>query len=276
MKMMNPALIVAAACAALLTVVHTAGAAQLYYESFTEDSLPTGFLGTTPDNGGDWVASQNTPNDQIVAGSLDATGTLALPTAGGKVQFNQDDNTRGTSVLTGGGVGADNTTVYASFLIDLAGSAASFTGLEFRIGSGNTNAGRPVRIGAYSNDFIVGTDGGSGSVSFSESDASDIAHFIVLQFNFVAGDDTVDVFIDPTLAALQANTSDGQLTDRDFAFDRIGLANFNNNPTFGFVDEIRIGTTLADVADVAVIPEPASLGLLGFGGLVMLGRRRRA
>jgi hypothetical protein len=39
------------------------------------------------------------------------------------------------------------------------------------------------------------------------------------------------------------------------------------------LDEIRIGTTLADVIPV---PEPASLALLGLGGLLMLNRRRRA
>jgi len=37
------------------------------------------------------------------------------------------------------------------------------------------------------------------------------------------------------------------------------------------VDEIRIGTTLADVIPV---PEPASVALLGLGGLMLLRRRR--
>jgi hypothetical protein len=37
------------------------------------------------------------------------------------------------------------------------------------------------------------------------------------------------------------------------------------------VDEIRMGTSLTDVG---IIPEPASVALIGLGGLVMLARRR--
>jgi hypothetical protein len=37
------------------------------------------------------------------------------------------------------------------------------------------------------------------------------------------------------------------------------------------VDAIRIGDSYSDV----VVPEPASLALMGLGGLLMLRRRRR-
>jgi len=51
-------------------------------------------------------------------------------------------------------------------------------------------------------------------------------------------------------------------------FDTLNVAG-----TKFFVDEIRIGTTFSDVAPV---PEPGTLALLGSGGLLLLLRRRRA
>lgn len=48
---------------------------------------------------------------------------------------------------------------------------------------------------------------------------------------------------------------------------------YSNSGATGLIDEIQIGTTLADVTPV---PEPASLVLLGAGSLLALSRRRHA
>ncbi|MEJ6571008.1 MAG: PEP-CTERM sorting domain-containing protein [Akkermansiaceae bacterium] len=43
----------------------------------------------------------------------------------------------------------------------------------------------------------------------------------------------------------------------------------------GTVDEIRIGTTMADVTPFTAVPEPSSTALLGLGGIALLLRRRK-
>jgi hypothetical protein len=48
-----------------------------------------------------------------------------------------------------------------------------------------------------------------------------------------------------------------------------------SNPSHVALDEVRLGTTWADVTS-SVVPEPASLGLLALGGLGLLRRRRHA
>ncbi|MFP4144338.1 MAG: PEP-CTERM sorting domain-containing protein [Phycisphaeraceae bacterium] len=54
--------------------------------------------------------------------------------------------------------------------------------------------------------------------------------------------------------------------DEFWAYQDNAPANSSN-----YVDEFKAGTAFGDVA----VPEPASLGLLGLGGLMLLGRRRR-
>ena len=195
------------------------------------------------------------------------TGTVALSASGGKLDFDTSGGDRGESGLTSG-VGADGTTAYVSFLIDLSSGGSLFTGIEFRNGSSNNNAIRAIRVGFTGGSYAVETNTGSGSVALDSG-----LNFVVLKLNYVLGDDTVDVYVNPTLDDLNLGNFDGQLTGGNFAFDHIGLATFNSTAD-GFADEIRVGTELSDVA--AIIPTPAALpaGLLMLGLLVVRRRRK--
>ena len=57
---------------------------------------------------------------------------------------------------------------------------------------------------------------------------------------------------------------------RDMSFSTLHLANYTSSYAVNY-DEIRLGTTLADVS---AIPEPATLGLVAFFGTSVLFIRR--
>jgi len=81
--------------------------------------------------------------------------------------------------------------------------------------------------------------------------------------------DTIHVFVNPTVGAAEPLAT----IDAAFTGPSISHVGFYSSTRSSVPwDEIRIGQTFADVTPM--IPEPASLGLLGLGGLAMLRRRR--
>jgi hypothetical protein len=184
--------------------------------------------------------------------------------------------------------------------------------LFFQSGASTTNSGNELAsIGratanAEPNTSPADTWGlvyrGSGAFSKASSDsfttptnANSTADFILARVDHVNGlsnprNDTISVWINPRLdneALLGAPTmvylptdapTSGSDADRDFAFNFVRLFGGNINATvnnYGAiqVDEIKIGTDFNSVT-LAPLPEPASLALIGLGGLV-LGRRNR-
>lgn len=250
-------------------------AALVFYDSFTEGSTPLTLPGHTPDTGGaDWANAQNTTavgDTQISAGSLaDPTG-LALSATGGKLTAITDDDYRGFSSLSGGGLGADGTTVYVSALVDLAAGGSAATGIEFRRGATNATshgAARSFFIGSIGSTYAAQTQiaGASGSAALTPGQVN----FVVARFNFVAGNDSIDVWVNPADAADLAGPADGTISGADFSFNHVAFSNFNST-AFGSVDEVRIGTELSDVTS---IPEPSTV-LLGLSGSLLLLRLRR-
>jgi hypothetical protein len=73
------------------------------------------------------------------------------------------------------------------------------------------------------------------------------------------------------LIALKPGLSSRNWTGNKPNLDQSQFDLLNVSGTKFFVDEIRIATTFADVTP---IPEPATMSLLGLGGLALLGRRR--
>ena len=105
--------------------------------------------------------------------------------------------------------------------------------------------------------------------------ASTSTTFLVYRITFGTLNDTIDLFVNPTLGGALPAAPNATLTTADNtffpnAFNRIRVQSGDQAFT---VDELRIGQSFADVAPV---PEPsATLALLGAGALFM-GRRRRS
>ncbi len=109
------------------------------------------------------------------------------------------------------------------------------------------------------------------TVASGDGDLDSGLNFVVIGFHFGAGDtDTVDLYFNPSAADLAGGTTSATLNPGDYSLSNIKIANFISSG--GFIDEIRVGN---DLADVAVIPEPSSFALAAFGLLGLVGTRRR-
>jgi len=87
-------------------------------------------------------------------------------------------------------------------------------------------------------------------------------------------DDTVDLWADPTATsegALGTPTASVTANLLDGSGDQLSQFDFTGSNDY-LLDEFAIGETFADV----VIPEPASVVLVGLGGVLLLSRRRAA
>jgi len=114
---------------------------------------------------------------------------------------------------------------------------------------------------------------------------------------YVGATDQLDIFVDPVVGATTGNFSgvfdankydehthnhNGGFADTSFRIGQ-GSDNFNSNAIIGLIDEAAVFDTALGGAEldqlitsgpVSFVPEPASLVLMGLGGLALLRRRR--
>jgi hypothetical protein len=241
-----------------------ARAALLANDSF---EYPTGsFAGA---NGGFGFSSPWTVGSAftIAPGSLNAP---AFQGVGNQVNFSSSINsfiTMSRSLPTS--FGSPGTDVWISYLtqpITLSAFSAMDFGLSFGhsltvgILGGTSGAGPP------STTWGMDTVGGTGAVFSSVPVVYGQTTLLVVHATFQSGPDQIDLYINPgdTLPALPALSK----TDLDLGFSQIGFGTNHGNVNY---DELRIGTTFADVATV---PEPSALLLVGFPMLAFVLRRK--
>jgi len=145
---------------------------------------------------------------------------------------------------------------------------SEFTGLGTTLSLGINNGGGGVNEVDFDNNINIATDNGA-------------THLFVLRFDLTtaAGGDVVYGYLDPTDLVNEPGSPNALL----FGFD-FGLAQFGSMVQFvfpgdapnttGYLDELRFGTSYADVHPAA-IPEPATFSLLGLAGLAFVFRARR-
>jgi hypothetical protein len=282
---------------ALLTIFLSASIASAdltIYDGFNYDATGNPFLGTGPSTAagtfGNWVyQGNNTIEPRVTAGSLSYP---ALPeSVGNKVTL---DN--GSGSPTGADAArlyigtidqATTPTVYYSFIANFpTATATGGTGGAFLAGfDANTNAtyttfaGLFVRQDAVDTadvDLGISTSGSANKVFGATSYDTNTPLFVVGSFTF-QGLANLDVFVDPaaipgTEPLVHSATSSGVDASALTQISNFYLRGNAGQPQGIQIDELRIGTSWADVV---AIPEPASLGTIGLLAIGLLARRNR-
>lgn len=170
-------------------------------------------------------------------------------------------------------------------------SGSAFAGLSFDedLEVGNKPASSyshqlsELRILLTPSSLIVDMNGGNppaASGGETGSFSADTTHLILGQMIVAAGNDSLNVWIDPDVNAAGGAGGVGAAnftsTTVDFmdSVSRVGVPISWNGSSSPHVDAIRISDTNTAFVDVTgVVPEPGSLALLALGGLLVARRR---
>ena len=168
--------------------------------------------------------------------------------------------------------GQEGTTLYVSFLFRPETGYGYYGGVNL-----TDDIGRGIYVGksgavGYNNYGLEGPLGVIDSSSVPVTAGETV--FIVLKAQFLAGNDIYSIFINPALdGAESAAVPSAVKTNFDPANPLFGTTFQFNNYGYYTIDEIRVGTTYADVMPTAV-PEPTSLSLFAVGFAALAGRTR--
>ena len=274
-KRKKAALALAVVAMATLAFTGAAASAAMVATDLNAGGTDTGF-------DGGWVGSNNVfivdANDLTYANyAITQTGTTQKVYACNTSHADRMDSRNLAAAMSG--------EMWFSVLVNVP-TGANFAGLAFDSDLTTGGAERyshalsELRVLLTPSQLIVDLDGGalpSGTGSY----AADTTHLILGNMNVGAGNDTLSVWVDPDLTAVSGPgglpTADFTETTVDFtdSIVRIGVP-LSWGGTSPNVDAIRLSDTQTAFEDVTGVPEPATLGLLGLGGLAMLKRRRHA
>jgi hypothetical protein len=295
--------------AALLSIASPVSAALVRYEPFNYSNVGSTIEGQTTADGGTWVRAYtdaaNPPNSILVASGNLAMPSQINPAIGNSVELNGVGNGQNKALRLPFGTGAiaanSGGTMYYSFAlrVDELTGATNTTG-AFLAGLNNTNGpstadataagarlyGRidPTDASKYNLGIFRNVNSTTASTSwFTTGLTVGETIFIVASYEAAVGsqNDVARLWISPdpsTFGDPSFSPSTTPPTVQDVTTGTgtdIGIASIilRQGPApHVTLDEIRVGTTWADVTPV---PEPAGLGVAGIGAVGLLHRRRR-
>ena len=157
---------------------------------------------------------------------------------------------------------------YISFLVQTRSNGASF----LRVGP---DGGEFASFGVKGTTLFANnsfTHDASDSLGTTGALAAGVTHLIVAKVDLLNGG-LLSVYADPTAGAAEpASPAVTYAITAPISYDTIAVAGVWVGTTNVLFDEIRVGTTFADVTSV---PEPTSIALLGAAAMGLIARRRR-
>lgn len=276
---------------ALLALIASPAAAGLWdSDSFDAWTNGTPLPDTSKWTGAESYKTSNTSHDDYTAVSGDLANAVGLPAGTGMVNCPSMSSSQGASTesnATGLTLGA----VYVSFVLDVNDASASTWSKSscLRMDSHDYDAAGNVSTNRWENSLfgIVGNGSGGYTLTINKGSANGGAssalyydhtgpgatgaQFIVWKTEiFSDGTSAVSAWIDPSLTSSEG-TADLSVTGVTGTDKIKGMSFIEYGPVPDFdMDYWRIG----DSWD-AVVPEPATMALLGLGGLAAVIRRRR-
>jgi hypothetical protein len=250
--MKKPTTPLALSLLAALITLSQASATIIAQDDFTYSDGALAGNGTAADGWNE--AWRNTSGGALVTSGV-------VTSDGGRTMRNLDLTSIATSL--GHTLGADGTSVFIGIDNEIGNL---FSAVEFHNGGDGDGA----------RNFYLGQNGGTGGL-YTKADgnttaavasSSTAAARYVIEINYLAGNDTAELFRDGISQGTIAGTVAG-----DLSFDRISFAAFVGSTTLLATDNLRIATTYAEAF---AIPEPGTYALLaGLTGLVFVMLRRR-
>lgn len=242
----------------------TAGGADYNVAQLGGQTATVGTTGYT----GDW--SSGTSLIDVTTGGL--THSAMTGTAQEGRVFSNDSANANARVLYRT---IDYTPVTGTYFLSALFSKSTANSADMLVGLGGANTHQTTAL----NYTTFGIRSG-GALNFKNTEIVSSANFAVnttyigvmeINFNSAGADSITASFYNEAASLVGSQTFSGLNIDADMGQILVGTASAGSNNAF--FDEIRYGTTLADVFNP--IPEP-SAALLGSLGLLCLFRRRRA
>ncbi len=265
--------------AILIAVLPQARAVLIAYDGFsTPGTYTNGTSILTPGNGGsgwtgNWVVS-GTPTGQFVgttSGLTYSNGGALTTTSGAAID---DSSTLSTQMRRQFASANYNNgdTLYFSFLVNRTAPLSS-SPLEMRLRSGDST--RAIfRSSSSSADSWTLANAANTVLGTAGSSVVGNTFFVVMKLDFVTNNNTLSLWLNPALN-VPLGTPDVSGGLGSTSWNDINNVGFTGGASAtGTFDEIRVGTTFADVSP---IPEPTTWALLA-GSLtaLMVFRRRRS